>query len=121
MTKQQESLGQRIRFHLRKSEITMRELAEKIGVNEISVSRYINDQRMPKKDVLERIADVLNMSFDELTAGIEFDVDESVEYECSEVVISDDVVYETMLDAVLSYRSCWDEKQKLYLINLLSS
>ena len=47
--------------------------------------------------------------------------DESMDDNCSEVIISSDIMFETVVDAILGNRSCWSDKQKLYLIGLLSS
>lgn len=40
------------------------ELAEKVGITDVTVSRYINKHRTPNSEILKKIADVLGVSTD---------------------------------------------------------
>lgn len=46
--------------------MTQRELAEKAGTTEVSVSRYLRAQRTPRLLTLAAIAQVLGVSIDDL-------------------------------------------------------
>lgn len=62
--------GLRITETLQKRGMTQRELAERIGVTEAVISRYISGDREPKPDVLANIATALHTTSDFLL-GIE--------------------------------------------------
>ena len=49
--------------------LTQRELAGMCGVDETSMSRYVNGSRKPCMEVLVRIADALNVSVEYLTGN----------------------------------------------------
>ena len=55
------SLGERISELLTKYGLTQRELAEKVNVTEVSMSRYIRGDRMPRGPILANIATVLHI------------------------------------------------------------
>jgi len=60
------SLGQKITELLKEQGITQRELAARIESTEMTVSRYVRDERQPKAETLARIAQVLNTTTDDL-------------------------------------------------------
>lgn len=60
------SIGDRLAIRLAKVGMTQRDLAKMLNVTEVSVSRYVNNQRVPKASVLARIADILSCTTDEL-------------------------------------------------------
>ena len=62
--------SKRLKGQLDKKGMTQRELAEKIGATEVSVSRYVSGQRIPKATVLLKIAMALGVSTDYLL-GVE--------------------------------------------------
>lgn len=64
------NIGKRIEKILEKNNISQRELANRIGVDESIVSRIINGDRNPKTDVLANIATALHTTSDYLL-GIE--------------------------------------------------
>ena len=64
------NLGQRIAEALRKANFTQKELAEKIGVTETVMSRYISGDRDPKPETIANIATALHTTSDYLL-GIE--------------------------------------------------
>ena len=65
-------LGLRIVESLQKRSMTQRELAQRIGVTEAVMSRYVSGDREPKPDVLANIATALQTTSDFLL-GIEKD------------------------------------------------
>lgn len=63
-------LGLRITHALQKQGMTQKELAERIGVTEAVISRYISGDREPKPDTLANMATALHTTSDFLL-GIE--------------------------------------------------
>ena len=57
---------EKLKTLLKRQEITQRELAEKAGTTEVSVSRYLRGQRTPRLLTLAAIAQVLGVSIDDL-------------------------------------------------------
>lgn len=53
--------GERIKQIRESKGISRKELADKLGVTEMSVGRYENNQREPKHDVLVKIAEILEV------------------------------------------------------------
>ena len=66
------ALGERISEMLRKQGIQQKELAERIGITEAAMSRYIAGTREPKPDVIANMAITLHTTSDYLL-GIEND------------------------------------------------
>lgn len=58
--------GQRVADQLSKKGMSQRELAEKAGITEVSISRYISGARVPKATVILAIAKVLHVTCDYL-------------------------------------------------------
>lgn len=54
-----EEFSDRLKFLLT-GKMTQRELAEKIGVTEATLSRYVSGQRVPKATTIAKMAKVLN-------------------------------------------------------------
>lgn len=46
--------------------ITQREFAEKIGVTEVTISRYLSGERSPRIEIVSKIADFFNVTVDYL-------------------------------------------------------
>ena len=65
-------IGRRIERILEKRNISQRDLANRIGLDESIVSRIIKGERVPKSDVLANIATALHTTSDYLL-GIEND------------------------------------------------
>lgn len=53
--------GKKLKQILEDRKVTQRDLAIKINVNEVSISRYISGERSPKWSVIEDMAEVLNV------------------------------------------------------------
>lgn len=64
--------SERLKELLDKRGLSQRELADKIGTTEVSVSRYVKGDRTPKGPIITKIAQVLNVSTDYL---LRYDVD----------------------------------------------
>jgi transcriptional regulator with XRE-family HTH domain len=60
------TLGDKISELLKESGMTQRELASKIGSTEMTVSRYVRNERQPKAEILSKIAEALNTTTDYL-------------------------------------------------------
>lgn len=67
--------GERLLLVLKEKEITQRELAEKININETALSRYVNGSRKPRMDILVNIARALNVSVEYLTGKDEREIE----------------------------------------------
>lgn len=60
------TLGNNISDHLNELGMSQRDLAKAVGVNEVSMSRYVTGVRIPKAPVLARIAIALHTTSEEL-------------------------------------------------------
>ena len=62
----EDSFGQRLKKVLAERNMMQKELAEKIGVNEMAISRYIHGGRIISVPILVEICRALNVSADYL-------------------------------------------------------
>ena len=60
----------KIKELLEEKGISQRELAEMVGITEVSMSRYINGERTPKAPIAMKIARVLDVNIEDLFPGI---------------------------------------------------
>lgn len=60
---------------LQEQHITQKELAQMVGVTESALSRYINNEREPKLEVLANLATALDTTVDYLTTGAKPETD----------------------------------------------
>lgn len=58
--------GQRLSELLKSSNISQRKLAQKVGITEAAISRYINSDRTPNGKIIGSIANTLHVSTDYL-------------------------------------------------------
>lgn len=65
-TKRSKSFGEKVLNILKHKGISQRELAEKVGCTEVSMSRYISGDRVPKGPVIAKMANVLGVTTDYL-------------------------------------------------------
>ena len=100
-----ETLGGRISELLEKNGLTQRELADKAGVTEVSMSRYISGDRTPKAPIIANIALALHTTSDYLL-GHEDQEDPELIY------------YQTQR-AIARNAKNWTQKQKADLVNAL--
>jgi transcriptional regulator with XRE-family HTH domain len=73
LSNMQNTLGQRITSELRRSGISMRELARRIGIAQPSISKWCHNQAVPKIEHLEHMAKIFGVSPQWLTFGSEFE------------------------------------------------
>ena len=69
------TLGERILALLKEKHISQKDLAMMIGVTESALSRYVNDEREPKLEVLANLATALDTTVDYLTTGVKPETD----------------------------------------------
>lgn len=62
-------IGNRISELMKKSDFTQKELATMVGVTEAAISRYINNEREPKVEVVANLATALDTTTDYLIYG----------------------------------------------------
>lgn len=60
------SIGERILNLRKKQNLSQKELAEKVGITEASLSRYENNLREPKAEIIAKISEILGCSTDYL-------------------------------------------------------
>lgn len=70
-----QKLGDRITELLKEKNMAQKDLAMMIGVTESALSRYINNEREPKIEVLANLATVLDTTVDYLTRGAKPETD----------------------------------------------
>ena len=100
-------LGKRISDLLDQQGLSQRELAEKVGITQVSMSRYISGARTPKGPDLANIAKVLHTTTDYLLGhDSEEGGDPEIEY------------YRTQR-AIARNAKKWTQKQKADLVNAL--
>lgn len=71
------TLGEKLAILLKENNMTQKELAEKIKSTEMTVSRYVRDERQPKAAILSKIASALNTSTDDLLSRTDSSDDEA--------------------------------------------
>ena len=59
-------IQQRLREAIKYSNITQKELAEKLGVNPSTVSKYMRLDKYPSLDTFANICEILDVSADEI-------------------------------------------------------
>ena len=60
------SIGEKILNLRKKQNLSQKELAEKVGITEASLSRYENNLREPKAEIIAKISEILGCSTDYL-------------------------------------------------------
>ncbi len=90
---------------LSRNNMKQRDLADIIGVTEVSVSRYVNGKRTPRKNILIKMAEALQTTPGFLTDFVD---DESHEY----------ASYEVMM-LINTHGKNWRNKTKIMLIKKL--
>ena len=99
-------IGERIAGLLREQGKTQRELAEQVGTTEVSMSRYIKGDRVPKGPILANIAKALHTTTDYLVGNEKDSNDPELEYNYTQ-------------RAIARNANRWSKKQKLNLVNAL--
>lgn len=96
------ALGKRISEMLQERGIQQKELAERIGITETAMSRYINGTREPKPDVIANMATALHTTSDYLL-GIK----------------NDDFDYHQVRRMIARNASSMTKEEKMALISVL--
>lgn len=65
------AIGENICSRMRQKDITQRELASRVGLTEVTMSRYINGLRQPTAYALYRISRALGCKMEDLMRGVE--------------------------------------------------
>ena len=98
-------IGERIASLIEKNGMTQRQLANKVGITEVSLSRYISGTRIPKATYAVKIANALHTTVDYIT-GQEKDADPET------------VFNQTMRNAE-RYGAKWTTTQKVAIMAML--
>ena len=56
----------RLRSEIRASNLTHKEIAEKLGVNPSTISKYLNQDKYPAIDTFANLCEILDVSADEI-------------------------------------------------------
>lgn len=72
------NFGARLKSLLENKNFNQKEFADKVGITEATLSRYINNIVVPKIEIVVKMADILNVSIDFL-AGNERELSEDEE------------------------------------------
>ncbi len=56
----------RLQMLLDENNMNQKELAHKVGVTEVTISRYMNGERKPRVEIINKIAEALNTTTDYL-------------------------------------------------------
>lgn len=70
-----EKIGDRIEKLMKEENLSQKELALMAGVTESALSRYLNNERQPKVEILANIATALNTTSDYLINGKTDEID----------------------------------------------
>lgn len=65
------TIGKNIAQKCKEQKLSQKDLAEQSGLTEAGISRYISGHRLPRLDILLKIADTLHCSLDYLLYGLE--------------------------------------------------
>ncbi len=68
-------IGYRITILLKEKHMSQKDLAMLIGITESALSRYINNEREPKLEILANIATALDTTIDYLANGVQSETD----------------------------------------------
>lgn len=94
-------IGARLQKLLYEKHMSQRELSERIGVREASVSRYVRGERVPKADVAARIAQALGTTTD---------------YILGRDTSDPEISYDRLMRDVERYSGEWTKAQKIALL-----
>ena len=91
--------------------MTQRELAKKVGVTPVSMSRYFSKERNPRKEITYKIFDILDLSY----ADVMYEIDPSIpvsRYARSKLIeilngLSDEEQFE-----LITVMECWANYKK---------
>lgn len=64
-----------IAFYRKRANLSQRELADKLGISPSSVGMYESGKRFPEREIEEALADLFNVSLNELR-GLDYEIPE---------------------------------------------
>lgn len=96
----------RLQAALKRSGMNQADLADKINVQRVTISRYINGHRDPHRIHLQRMAEALRVPEDYLTAQ-------------GDAIMTDEASLGIVIDHIHAHANGWSRKQKMGLIKLL--
>lgn len=82
--------GEKVVMLLKKNNMVQKELADRVGITEVSLSRYISGNRTPKGTVIANIANVLHTTTDYL---LNTESNENEPYSIDQNIILKSIVY----------------------------
>lgn len=82
--------GEKVVMLLKKNNMVQKELADRVGITEVSLSRYISGNRTPKGTVIANIANVLHTTTDYL---LNTENNENEPYSIDQNIILKSIVY----------------------------
>lgn len=82
--------GGKVTMLLKKNNMVQKELADRVGITEVSLSRYISRNRTPKGTVIANIANVLHTTTDYL---LNLESNENESYGIDQSIISKSIEY----------------------------
>ena len=82
-------LGSKISDLLQKNGLTQRELAEQVGVTEVSMSRYVKGERIPRITIAVNIANALHTTVEYLIGQETKEGDTELEHYCQRAIAID--------------------------------
>ena len=94
---------QRLKEELLRNRMKQRDLADRISVSEVSVSRYCNGTRTPRRPILVKMAMALNTTPEYLTG--------------TDSLVHPDSAFASARILVITYGARWTHEQKKKLIN----
>ena len=59
-------IQKRLREEIRNSNLSQKELAEKVGINPSTISKYLRQDKFPAIDTFANICEILDVSADEI-------------------------------------------------------
>ena len=94
-------IGTRLQKLLQEKDISQRELSERIGVTDVTVSRYVRGERVPKADIATKIAQALGTTTD---------------YILGRDTSDPEISYDRLMRDVERYSGEWTKAQKIALL-----
>ena len=92
--------------------MTQRELAEKVGVTPVSMSRYFSRERTPRKEIAYKIFDILDLSYADVMYEIDTNIPVSryAKFKLIEILngLSDEEQFE-----LITVMECWANYKKM--------
>ena len=96
---------QRLKEELFRNGMKQRDLADRVSVSEVSMSRYCNGMRTPRGPILVKMARALNTTPEYLTG--------------TEGLVHPDIAFASARISVRTYGAQWTHEQKKELINAI--